>query len=488
MAITKIIGAIHPAGKSRPYKSLGNAIRYALNAEKTGGKLYTSSNHCSQEHALVEMIKTTEYYNKQPKRPTDRVGYHFMISWKPEEKVTPEQALEIGQAFCAEYLGDYESVCGVHNDKEHLHVHIVFNSVSCRDGYKYRYETDDWEKEIQPLTDRLCAERGLATLEEDTGLSLAEYRRLRMGKGKKQGQEKKGYSNYENAKKEPYTQADDIRYDLDYFIYQSSSVEELEKKLQDAGYQIRHGKSKRFGTYTALWREGMKRFCRTYTLGEDYTDAAIRRRIQAMQKPLPELPQDPGLRYAFPRKYFCLRIRYQTTNPYIRGIYAKIYRMGVMPCQSRRPNYRSIRKMIKKIHCLETQLAYLEDPEIRSAASVDQRLQSVREKLGDLKEEQKEKRQELAPYLHMLRSCQEGSLLAEHLPFSMEELEQVELAKKEMERRYKEEYQNLRLQEEALKELKSSMQQGEKEQELDQRQLEEIDAAYGKHSGKMTRH
>lgn len=488
MAITKIIGAIHSAGKNRLYKSLGNAIRYVLNAEKTDGKLYTFSNHCSQERALEEMIKTTEYYGKQPKRPTDRVGYHFTISWKPEEKVTPEQALEIGRAFCEEYLGDYESVCGVHNDMDHLHLHIVFNSVSRMDGYKYRYEADEWEKEIQPLTDQLCAERGLATLEEDTGLSLAEYRLLRMRKGKKQTQERKRYSNYENDKKEPYTQADDIRYDLDYFIYQSSSVEELEKMLRDAGYQIRHGNSKRFGTYTALWREGMKRFRRTYTLGEDYTDAAIRQRIQAMQKPLPELPQDSGLRYAFPRKYFCIRIRYQTSNPYIRSIYTNIYRMGVIPRQSRRPNYRAICRMIKKIRCLEMQLDFLEAPEVTSVASVEKRLQSVRANLEDLKERQKEKRRELAPYLHMLRSYQEGAFLAEHMPFSIEELKQVELAKKELERKYREEYQKLRLQEEALTELKSSMQEEAKEQDLDQWQLEEIDVSYGKHSGKEVKH
>ena len=70
--------------------------------------------------------------------------------------------------FCEEYLGeDYDYVFSIHTDQKHMHGHIVFNSVNRMSGYKYRYEKKDWEKYIQPLTDRICEKYGLPPLAYD---------------------------------------------------------------------------------------------------------------------------------------------------------------------------------------------------------------------------------------------------------------------------------------------------------------------------------
>lgn len=82
----------------------------------------------------------------------------------------PDRAFEITQKFVAEYLGDaYEAVFVVHDNTDHVHSHIVFNSVSFVDGKKYRYEKGDWAKYIQPITNKLCQEYGLSIIDVEDG-------------------------------------------------------------------------------------------------------------------------------------------------------------------------------------------------------------------------------------------------------------------------------------------------------------------------------
>ena len=96
-----------------------------------------------------------------------RQGYHFIISFK-EKEIKEETAFELVGQFVKEYLGsDYEAVYAVHNDTEHIHGHIIFNSVRCSDGKKYDFPKGEWEYRIQPLVNRLCQEHGLSVLDMD---------------------------------------------------------------------------------------------------------------------------------------------------------------------------------------------------------------------------------------------------------------------------------------------------------------------------------
>ena len=104
-----------------------------------------------------QMKETKRLFGKIDKRQ----GYHLILSFK-EDEVAPDTAMEITQKFVQEYLGkEYESVYAVHDNTEHVHSHIIFNSVSFVSGKKYRYEKGDWARDIQPITNRLCEEYGL---------------------------------------------------------------------------------------------------------------------------------------------------------------------------------------------------------------------------------------------------------------------------------------------------------------------------------------
>ena len=84
-------------------------------------------------------------------------------SFKPGE-ITPELALEIAQTFVAEHLADYEVVIGVHVDKEHIHAHMIFNSVNQATGRKYHSNAKSYYQQIRVISDRLCREHGLSVI------------------------------------------------------------------------------------------------------------------------------------------------------------------------------------------------------------------------------------------------------------------------------------------------------------------------------------
>jgi len=109
--------------------------------------------------------------------------YHIIQSFKPGE-VTPEQALEIATEFAKEHLPGYETVIGVHVDKEHIHAHMVFNSVNADTGEKYHSNTQSYYQQIRATSDRLCREHGLSVIMEsgsDKAISYIEW--LRQSRG-----------------------------------------------------------------------------------------------------------------------------------------------------------------------------------------------------------------------------------------------------------------------------------------------------------------
>ena len=114
-----------------------------MNPEKTQGGRLVGAINCQADMAFEQMMDTKKQFGKIDKRQ----GYHIILSFK-EDEVEPDRAFEITQKFVAEYLGDaYEAVFVVHDNTDHVHSHIVFNSVSFVDGKKYRY-TDNY---VNPL-------------------------------------------------------------------------------------------------------------------------------------------------------------------------------------------------------------------------------------------------------------------------------------------------------------------------------------------------
>lgn len=133
MAITKIL-----ARKGR----LDVGIRYVLNGDKTQEQILTARLNCDPGHECRQILET--------KRAVGKEGgvqyYHLIQSFQPGE-VTPELALEIAREFAEEHLPGYQTVIGVHVDKEHIHAHILFNSVNADTTPKGSHESDPfWTK------------------------------------------------------------------------------------------------------------------------------------------------------------------------------------------------------------------------------------------------------------------------------------------------------------------------------------------------------
>lgn len=253
MAITKIL-TINDSGVKFSGKHLEQAVSYILDREKTqGGRLVTGIN-CQPGKAYEQMAVTKQKYGKTDKRQ----GYHLIISFEAGE-VSPDTAYEIIRKFVEEYLGqEYEAVLAVHDNTAHVHGHIIFNSVNYQNGRKYRYEKGDWAKKIQPITNRLCEEYGLSTIE------IEEH-------GKKRNE---GYKDWNEFRDGKFIWREMIQRDVDACIMQAESFEEFLDLMGEKEYDIKQNK------YLAVKPKGMQRFCRCKSLGENYTEERIRERIR----------------------------------------------------------------------------------------------------------------------------------------------------------------------------------------------------------------
>ena len=114
--------------------------------------------NCLPDTAFEQMVETKNIFHKTG----NRQRYHVIISFSPEEKVTAEQAMYVLEHFAKDVLGDdYEAVFAVHTDREHMHGHLIWNSVSITTGRKYNSPKGNWKNHLQPITNKYCNELGL---------------------------------------------------------------------------------------------------------------------------------------------------------------------------------------------------------------------------------------------------------------------------------------------------------------------------------------
>ena len=160
MAITKILNIKESAGRN-PASHLKNALEYIQNPDKTEECVLVGGINCLPDTAFEQMEETKNIFHKTGKRQ----GYHVIISFSPEEKVTAEQAMYVLEHFAKDVLGDdYEAVYAVHTDREHMHGHLIWNSVSMTTGKKYNSPKSNWKNHLQPITNKYCDELGLSIM------------------------------------------------------------------------------------------------------------------------------------------------------------------------------------------------------------------------------------------------------------------------------------------------------------------------------------
>ena len=257
MAVTKI----------KPIKStLKKALEYIQNPDKTDDKMLVSSFGCSYETADIEFAFTLS----QALDKGNNLAHHLIQSFEPGE-VSFEKAHEIGNQLAdAVTKGQYEYVLTTHIDKEHVHNHIIFCAVNFVDYHKYNSNKRSYYG-IRNINDRLCYENGLSVITPEKG---------RKGKSYIEYQTAKTGTSWKGKLKEA----------VDLLIPQIKDFEELLEKLQASGYEIKLGK------YVSCRAPGQERFTRLKTLGIDYTEEAIRKRIAGIRSRNVKIPkQEQGI-------------------------------------------------------------------------------------------------------------------------------------------------------------------------------------------------
>ena len=258
--------------KTHPIKStLKAAIDYICNPKKTDGKLLVSSYGCAAETADIEFAWTRRHAIDKG----TNLGRHLIQAFQPGE-VTPEQAHEIGMELAKEILGGkYEFVLTTHIDKDHVHNHLIFNAVSFTDHKHYHSNKRSYHY-IRRTSDRLCKEHGLSVIipGQDKGKSYIEHQAAQNGTSYK-------------AK---------LKAAIDRLLPACSDLEELLRRLQREGYEIKRGK------YISARAPDQERFDLTFQLRKDRLH--IRRdRLVSGDQPVHHIKE--GFTFLF---FFCMQI------------------------------------------------------------------------------------------------------------------------------------------------------------------------------------
>ena len=156
MAIVKFVSSNCP---------MNNIFPYAMKAEKTDGGTLVSGINCMPETAFNEF----QYVKKKYGKEDGRQYYHIVQSFSPDDKLSPEIAHEIGLKF-AEYFEGFQIVVATHTDRNHIHNHLIMNSVNCESGRKF-HQTKDELIRVKEFSNQICREYGLSTTEAKSKFS-----------------------------------------------------------------------------------------------------------------------------------------------------------------------------------------------------------------------------------------------------------------------------------------------------------------------------
>ena len=368
MAITKLL-RLKEATRGSPSAHLKHNIEYICNPDKCGGGIWIGGNAGATSGIIYQtMMENKRYWGK-----TDgSQGFHYVISFPPELNVTQEMAYKIADDFAGELLGgNYYYAYAVHNDQHHMHVHITFDSVSKADGYKFHSPKGDWEKRIQPITDRICKKYGLPAL------SFTEER-----KGKSYGQWKSDRTNKGARERTDATWYDLIRDDVDAAIRDSDSFEDVLSHLRENGYEVELGK------YLSLRPYGKERAVRSSRLGEGYSIDEIRERLKSK-----DIMKEEGfILYGDASKIIlALKARHQETRPwkmtlFQRRYYARWRNSFLRNKPGRRLAYLSNADAVR-IRRLSDAVKYMIDEDINDFPGLEKKWEELKEKKAALKAE-----------------------------------------------------------------------------------------------------
>ena len=269
---------------------LGNAVDYICNPVKAG---FQTAINCTLDKVFLQMQETKRRWDKYG----GILGYHIVHSYAQGE-VTPEQAHEAGVEFARRLLGDkYEAVVCTHTDRDHLHCHIVFNSVSFMDGRKYRSDFKSYFHDLRDTSNAVSREHGFSVIDSN-------------GQGKH-------YSEWNAERSGKTTVRDLIRRDIDAALTGSLTHDMLLETLHRQGYTIKRSPKVK---HAAIRPPRGQRFVRLDSLGDGYTEHDLMQRLNEQRyEPEPTPPVFSA------QKRYTIRKRPRRYLPVKRGSFRALY-------------------------------------------------------------------------------------------------------------------------------------------------------------------
>lgn len=334
--------------------SLQDALDYAANRDKTEKSCFESSYACTLETAFADMRQTKEQWHKSG----GVQGYHLVQSFAAGE-VTPELAHQIAKELADRVLGGrYEYVIGTHLNTDHIHSHIVWNSVSCVDGKKYRSNYKSYVTEIRAVSDKLCREYKLSVIGTETSHHVA-----------------KPYAEWLAEKNGQPTWRTAIRQDVDDAIQQSLTWRQFLNALERKGYEVRMGRK-----YPVLRPPGKERFVRFKTLGKRYTPEAIQTRILYPQSYHPYVENPRTIKHG--RLHSGKKPHRKLTG--LRALYYRyLYELGALPRKPSRPSY-AVRQDAYKLDQRIRQMEFLSKHNIDTLEQLETHRQALQTEIRQL--------------------------------------------------------------------------------------------------------
>lgn len=235
-----------------------------MNPKKTNDKLLVDGYGVTPETAALEYQMTAEIAKKvigEHKGKNQNLAYHLVHSCAKDDDITAEEAHELGKQFADEFLkGKYEYVIATHVDKENIHNHIIFNATSYQDYKKFNSHKKIPDV-LRAISNKLCAERNLSTIEP----------------GRASGPNK---SHYEWQQHQQGTSwKTQLAKSMDDAVVIAKDFDDFVRIMEENDYEC-----KRRGNTISFKHKDQERFTRLRTLGPDYEEENLIKRILADQE------------------------------------------------------------------------------------------------------------------------------------------------------------------------------------------------------------
>ena len=349
MAITKILNIQESDGRN-PASHLKNALEYIQNPDKTEECVLVGGINCLPDTAFEQMEETKNIFHKTGKRQE----YHVIISFSPEEKVTVEQAMYVLEHFAKDVLSDdYEAVYAVHTDREHMHGHLIWNSVSMTTGKKYNSPKGNWKNYLQPITNKYCDELGLSIMP-------AEYSR-----------------NPKNISRDKWeremSMKEIILRDAKMCAYAAGNVEHFKYLMKRLGYVFKKE------AWMEVQAPGFRYYHKLAKLDEMFSEETLRHHVDMpwMAKPYFYSSDIRGLHR-------------EKLSPFQKKFYAKLYRLRIVEQKCFVVGGAKYTEDLKRFHRLQDEYLLLVNNDIKSVVDLVDFIGEQEEKIQQIEDRQHE--------------------------------------------------------------------------------------------------